>query len=127
LKVYPWANDLVKFAENMAGPENVSFLTKPVLDPYCAAGKTMWVQKHFPNYSRRLLIGSCKEMCASIDSVLVDDDDKNIEAFEKYGGHGILFPQPWNTAMKFDLNEVYRKLGSARLYIHSMTMLHTAS
>jgi 5'(3')-deoxyribonucleotidase len=122
LKPYPYAFELLNFCEEMVGLENIAFLTKTTLDPYCSAGKIMWIRKHFPRYSKQILTACCsKAFCASHQSVLIDDDDTNIADFEKAGGYGLLFPQPWNSARKFDLESVYQELRSYELYIPALT------
>ena len=45
---------------------------------------------------RDFLIGPPKWICARPDQLLIDDNDTNIDNFRDRGGHGILFPQPWN-------------------------------
>lgn len=74
----------------------VTILTSPMRHPYCAYGKIVWLQKHFGNTFIDFLIGKPKECCAHSDAILIDDKNENCDAFVEYGGHSILFPQPWN-------------------------------
>jgi 5'(3')-deoxyribonucleotidase len=88
------ANELLKIVESHF--EDICFLTSPCLTKGCLQGKYDWVKKHFPKYERKLLIGACKEFCASSETVLIDDFDYNIKKFTEAGGLGITFPRPWN-------------------------------
>lgn len=78
------------------GPEGVYLLSSPSQDPQSLAGKAMWVQRHLPQYRRRLLLGVCKEAVAHPGVLLVDDSDANVAAFRCAGGAAILVPRPWN-------------------------------
>lgn len=89
---------LIGTAESLVGQENVHFLTSPTLDPQCLAGKLEWIKSHAPKWmQRQFLIGPSKHLCAQPGVVLVDDADKNVEAFYKHGGRAILLPRPWNS------------------------------
>jgi len=61
-------------------------------------GKHQWILNKSPrSLHRRFFIGPAKQQFAKdSNSVLVDDNEKKIKAFEKAGGTGILFPQSWN-------------------------------
>jgi hypothetical protein len=88
---------LLGHAEALVGQENVFFLTSPTRDPDSLAGKLEWIHKHCPKWMhRQFLMGPAKHLCARPDTLLVDDADKNVEAFRAAGGHTILVPRPWN-------------------------------
>lgn len=88
---------LLGHAEALVGAENVFILTSPARDPDSLAGKLEWIHKHCPKWMhRQFLMGSAKHLCARPDALLVDDADKNVEAFRAAGGHAILVPRPWN-------------------------------
>jgi len=74
------------------------FLTSPTRSPSCLSGKMLWIERHYPGMARKFLMGPVKQYCAAPDICLVDDSDKNINAFRKRGGKTILVPQIWNTA-----------------------------
>lgn len=91
------AKAIVRSCEIYFGADNCCFLTSPPATiPSAAVGKARWVNDHFPEYNRRLLIGNCKEFCAHKDAVLVDDYQSNLDKFKKVGGHTILVPRHWN-------------------------------
>ena len=75
---------------------DITILTSPTLDPYCCAGKAMWISNHLPKYRRKVLIGPQKYRCARPDALLIDDSDSNVDAFIQHGGQAILLPRPWN-------------------------------
>lgn len=84
----------------LIGKENVFLLTAPIQDPDCVAGKMEWIRKMLPEFwkDRRYLIAPPKYVCASPNSLLIDDSDANVDAFRKAGGMATLVPRPWNTA-----------------------------
>ena len=95
LELMPWAKDLYQECLSLAP---VYFLTSPSYHWSSAAGKLVWFQKftgnkHFRNY----LIGPPKERCSLEGSVLIDDADRNISAFTKKKGQGVLVPRYWNS------------------------------
>ena len=59
----------------------------------------LWLKDRFGGDFREFLITRCKYLLSAAGSVLIDDSDHNIEAFERHGqGKGVLFPQRWNSA-----------------------------
>lgn len=78
--------------------DNVFILTCPTRYPDCIAGKLEWIQRFLPSWlHQQFLIGKPKFLCASPESLLIDDSDENVYIFRKRGGHAILVPRPWNT------------------------------
>jgi len=66
-------------------------------NPESYTGKALWVQKHLPEYSKRLIVTPVpKSEFAHRDILLIDDKDENVEGFVKAGGNAILVPRPWN-------------------------------
>lgn len=97
LEPLPDAGEILYHAENRFGRENVCFLTSPCkAHSRCASGKVQWIQKHYPEYARRFLIGPPKYFCAHENAVLIDDYDVNCQKFADHGGHAVLVPRPWN-------------------------------
>lgn len=92
----PEAKEIVKFAEEKFGRENIAILTAPSDDPGAVPGKRISMHRHFPQFEKRMIFGSAKQFLAAPKRFLIDDRDKNIEEFEAAGGHGILVPRPWN-------------------------------
>jgi 5'(3')-deoxyribonucleotidase len=93
----PDAHEILLHVESAFGRENVCILTSPARDPQCSSAKHAWIAACLPNYRRRFFIGSAKQFFARPDAVLVDDYDKNVDAFRDAGGQAILVPRPWNT------------------------------
>src|SRR4051812_11579416 len=61
LKPTHYAFNLFNLAESLVGPENVFILTKPdPKTPMAGAGKMIWVDRHFPDYARRLIMTAAK-------------------------------------------------------------------
>lgn len=83
-------------AELAVGPKKVFLLTSPTQSAYAFSGKAAWVERHLPQYFRRLLIGSCKHLCARPDHLLIDDYNLNHDEFRAAGGQVVLVPRPWN-------------------------------
>jgi hypothetical protein len=100
----PLLEDGVKFlskVETLIPSKRIAFLSSPCATDGCCDGKRDWVRKHFPEYSRRLLLGSAKEVCANRHSILIDDHDNNCDQFEMFGGRAFLLPRPWNRGRHF--------------------------
>lgn len=94
-----WAGMLIGRCRRVVGHRNMYLLTSPTLDPECAAGKLKWIQTFLPNWlHRQFLMGPVKHCCARPGALLIDDSDKNVNAFRSAGGEAFLFPRPWNSA-----------------------------
>lgn len=88
---------IVSMVEKRFGNQ-VCLLSSPCRTPGCHDGKVRWVERHFPQFDRkRRLFGSAKEFCASIDALLIDDWDQNVNAFRCEGGFAFLYPRIWNS------------------------------
>lgn len=95
LPIYPWAKDLIAFLDRTFGADQVIFLTQPVRDPQCLAGKAIWLRTHFPH--RNYAIGPNKTMISRPGSWLLDDSEKNVSLWsERAPGYGVLFPSRQN-------------------------------
>ena len=96
LKPYSWFPAL---HDALCSLGRVYFVTAPTHSPYSAAGKMLWLKDRFGNGFKDFVITRKKHLLSLAGSVLIDDCDRNISAFEKHGqGKGILFPQRWNSA-----------------------------
>lgn len=103
MKPYERGGELVRLCQKFG---EVSICTAPTMDPYCASGKTEWLQKFFGKSFRDYHITPNKHKLANPMAVLIDDHDKNIKAFSDASGKTILFPQPWNTGRVFDGDKI---------------------
>ena len=98
ITVSPECNKLIRICATLVGKKNVFLLTKPSGHGDCAAGKIDWINTRLPMWIRdQFLIGAPKYCCASPDSLLIDDDPRNVKNFRKNKGQAILFPRPWNS------------------------------
>ena len=101
----PDGRSLVGFLEKE--PHHIFFATSPTLSPHCSSGKHEWIEKHYPRYSRKSFIGAAKEIFGHIpNSLLIDDNDTNVEKFRMAGGQAILWPQPWNSGFQFRMDRI---------------------
>lgn len=101
---------LLRLSIDAVGRDNVYVLTQATLDPQCLAGKKEWLQRNCPDWlaNKYLVVGEdCKHVCAQPGSLLVDDNEKNVEAFALSGGQSVLMPRPWNTAWDVEDTEAY--------------------
>jgi len=75
---------------------------------HSASGKAGWVERHMPDVPIYMVFASvlgsvgqdtakAKARFAAPDALLIDDSDKNVEAWQEAGGHAILVPRPWNS------------------------------
>jgi 5'(3')-deoxyribonucleotidase len=97
LQPLPDAADILQLLENRFGAMNLCILSSPTRDPRSLSGKLKWIQRNLKKYERRFLIGPSKEFCASAQTVLIDDSDRNIDRFHQAGGAAILVPRRWNS------------------------------
>ena len=117
LDKFEWADNLVKLISEKT--ENFCFLTSPSDNPLCASGKLKWIKKHFPKYSRKIIITPQKYMCATPDSILIDDSKKKTDKFQEFGGSVFLWPHSLKIIDKdikiedvlSDLSETIDKIG----------------
>jgi 5'(3')-deoxyribonucleotidase len=106
LEKTPEADRLVKLIEEIFGIENICILSSPSENMYCIPEKKEWIRKYFPQLSRNMLFGSCKQFLAKSNAVLIDDADKNVDKFKLFGGVGCLLPRPWNRLHSFEGDRV---------------------
>jgi 5'(3')-deoxyribonucleotidase len=103
MKPYERAKELIDVCKKYG---ELTICTAPTMDPYCASGKTEWLQKFFGKYFRDYAITPKKEKLANPFTVLIDDHDKNIKKFHDRGGKVILFPQIWNSGRTYEGDKV---------------------
>lgn len=97
LGVLPEACAIVAEAEAAVGTKNVCLLSSPSHMEFSMVGKVRWIRKHFPQFQDRYLFGKQKQFCAdTVDHILIDDYEKNVDAFRAHGGQAFLVPRPWN-------------------------------
>ena len=101
LPLLPWADDLVTSLEELAGMENLCFVTSPAHHPGCMEGKVDWCEAWYPGIpvilTRSVKNGAPpKHFLAHEGALLIDDYERNVSDFVQAGGRALLFPQPWN-------------------------------
>lgn len=111
LEKYDYADELVSVCKSFG---EVFFLTSPSRNPKCLSGKLIWVQKHFPELQRKIVLTPAKYLCAAPDRVLIDDTILKCDKFSKFGGLSVLFPQEYNRAWN-DFSLLDRPWGNSKV------------
>lgn len=93
----PEADEIVDFLVKKFTWGQICILTNPSAYDGCISAKKAWVKKNYPKLGGQMLFGSAKKFLAGPDRYLVDDRDKNIQAFNEAGGVGITVPRAWNS------------------------------
>lgn len=87
--------------------------TRPFDDPSCVFGRLTWLNKELNIPTNRVIFMHDKELLANKHSILIDDNEENVEKFAQNGGHSILFPQSYNTIEPVTNTEAkVRQMGS---------------
>tara|TARA_R100001530_G_scaffold55615_1_gene40780 strand:+ start:202 stop:801 length:600 start_codon:yes stop_codon:yes gene_type:complete len=96
LPVIPGAKEFV--AQLQEHCLSVTILTSSAWSSDGPKGKMDWLRKHFGKGTKAYICygGASKALCAKPNSILIDDCDRNTDAFEAVGGEAILVPRPWN-------------------------------
>lgn len=106
----PECDWLLATAAHHVGRGGVFILTKAV-GSTSLAGKQDWVQRNLPEWMHdRMITCAHKDCCAAYDSLLIDDNQDNIQAFIARGGHAIMRPRPWNDLHDLDFGYVKTQL-----------------
>lgn len=96
----PEADELVAYLIKIFGEENICILTNPSSYDGSIGGKKTWMENNFPQFEKQMLFGSAKKFLAGRERFLVDDRDKNLDAFRDAGGTAICVPRLWNHAYR---------------------------
>ena len=88
----PWADDLIDLLKKHT--KELSFLSSPSNSPLCYSGKAKWIIKNYPEMSKDVFLGCKKHRVANPNILLIDDTDKKVKQFRKYGGHAFKWPCP---------------------------------
>tara|TARA_Y100000310_G_C20563128_1_gene754078 strand:+ start:306 stop:881 length:576 start_codon:yes stop_codon:yes gene_type:complete len=88
--------------------QEIYLLSSPSRAVSSYAGKYVWYQQNIYKGCKssgvkppKLILTSQKHLLAAPDRILIDDNDRNVEAWRKAGGIGLQFPQYWNSSHKF--------------------------
>lgn len=114
LPEFSWFPQLYQSLSEMG---NVVFCTSPTVDPVSTSGKLIWLQHRFGRQFRDYVMTEKKHLLARDDAILVDDDEDNVAEFAANGGHGVLFPQPWNggSTLTYDDSKVDQVVEAVRM------------
>ncbi len=92
------ALDLYEAARRVTS--RVYILTSPSWDPQCAAGKVVWMQRHFRGRGGHpfldYVLTSHKSLLAGPGTLLIDDRPTFCSAFTEAGGEAWWFPSEWD-------------------------------
>lgn len=75
---------------------DVFFVTSPAWCAAAAQGKIIWLQDRFGKPFCNYVITNQKYLLARSETILIDDFEKNCDAFTASEGRAVLFPRPWN-------------------------------
>ena len=64
---------------------------------YCIDEKRQWVNCWLPELTRGMVFTEDKSILATPNTILLDDSDKHLDAFDKRGGIAIGYKQGWTT------------------------------
>jgi 5'(3')-deoxyribonucleotidase len=93
LQEYAWYSELLGSLQNFG---EVLFLTSGSYAPRSLSGKLQWLQIRFGKDFRGYVMTARKHLLAKPGTILIDDYEANVLAFQKHGGKAVLFPQVWN-------------------------------
>lgn len=81
-------------------------VTSPSSCPTSYSGKVKWLRENFSSTFKSFVITEHKHLLANPSTILIDDREKNCEAFVAHGGHAIIFPTLHNSKHKFAYDPV---------------------
>lgn len=87
----PWAPKLFADARDVSQGK-LWVVTSQSRCAGCIREKEDWLSKHFGLKHDRMIPTPHKELMARQDRILIDDYDRNVDAWVKEGGKGIIFP-----------------------------------
>lgn len=58
--------------------------------------KLRWCERHLDGLVSDHVVIQTRQRLANKESLLIDDNPKNVDRFIAAGGHGLVFPRPWN-------------------------------
>lgn len=96
--IYEWSRDLIELCKKFC--PNIMFCSDPGNNPKHWAEKAKFTKQYFPDLA--LTLTQNKYLYSLPGVVLIDDFEKNCDAFDSHGqGKAILFPQYWNRNQEF--------------------------
>lgn len=72
-------------------------VTAPSRHTSSYVGKINWLRRFFHSAFDRFILTHNKHLLANAHCILIDDSEANVEKFEDFGGHGIVYPTLQNS------------------------------
>lgn len=96
----PWTSDGRAILDIACCYGDITLLTAPMPHVMSASGKMAWIKRELPEYSKHTLIATESKavLARTPDSILVDDNQDNVDGWIRAGGAAVLVPRWWNTA-----------------------------
>ncbi len=91
---YEWSADIINIVDKAYG-KDWAFLTKGIGHSACFHGKALWLEKHFPEHIKRLIITGSKKhnLCRDDSQLLIDDNKKNCKQWDENLGTYFLWQE----------------------------------
>lgn len=97
LELFSWSKKLYNTLKELG--DEFAILSSPGKFTEIASnacnGKVLWLDNHFSN-KEDYIFAYKKFLCASGNTILVDDSPNKIDPFIEAGGHGFLWPDPFS-------------------------------
>ncbi len=90
----------------------------PSRHPDSSAGKVYWLRDRLGDTFRNYVLTPHKSHLAAPGRLLLDDSDRNVDAWRAAGGEAILWPQPWNTSHARDKGRALEEFKNAATALH---------
>lgn len=90
---FAWHTELRSMISDCRGSHSI--LTSPGDCAFAYQGKRLWADRHLSGLP--LTLTGHKQLLAKPSTLLIDDNDRNVDLFKLAGGRAILFPQIWNS------------------------------
>lgn len=97
VKPYSWVPEMLDL---ITKADKWAIVTSAPSHYHGFAAKKIWVDKYLQPFVKdpiEIIVCTNKWRLATQDTLLIDDYDRNLGAFDSVGGHILPFPQPWNT------------------------------
>ena len=103
LQLMPGAEELVAFAREAVGSNNVYILTAPIQgSEFCEPEKQKWVEQKFGIERSHFICDPEKATYAAPNHILIDDNEKYINPWKASGGIGILHTDAASSKNEFE-------------------------
>jgi len=116
LDVLPWANDIHELISKhgeiafLTSPGNLNKFPESVAE--ACKGKMEWIYKYFKETPA--ILCQAKYLCASPNSILIDDSAKKVDEFIEYGGKAFLWPNQYKLMDgEVEIGDTLKRLESA--------------